>query len=225
MLKLLALTILLLFPIGVWAQQKQEPTLAPPYDAICTVINQVGREMPTASGTLVRVVDGKGYILTCDHLWHRTKPTGRGNEETYAGRHSNRNALATFPDGHESKGRLLQYNAEMDVSLVEIYQSPPNVEPAKLVILKPDEGPFTLIGYPHEGEGMLRWRQGLFSRWRTPNNARIKLRSVSGFSGGLLANKHGEGVGVASGNDLETGESIYGAGPELISFVERSVPK
>ena len=205
----------------------QEPTLTTPHDAVCKITNWTSRapgaENDSCSGTLVAVAHGKGYVLLCDHLWHVTRKDSKGFD-VLIGRRVGKPEVE-FPNGHCSAGRLLQFNTQMDVSLVEISAPPTDVQPAKLVALRPEDGPFVVIGFPWDARGSQRWKRGDFARWRSPTNARCKMRIISGYSGGLLANRFGEGVGVASGNDLQSGESIYAAGDELLAFVERQVPK
>lgn len=211
--------LLVLLPI---AARGQQPTLASPHDAVAELVNFLGNgvESPSGSGTLIEA-NSKPVILTCDHLFHRTRPRGDGTE-MYAGRLDGRQVICTFPGGHRTNGRLVAHSESMDVALVSIEQAPPKVQPVKLVPLQPAEGPFVAIGYP-AGYGGQHWRLGKFLRFRRPFEAILSTPMKSGYSGGALVNKHGEQVGVVCSTTKTT--STHAAGPDLISFVERSVPK
>ena len=65
-----------------WSQEpatSPTPTLAPPHDAVCEVSNMlgVGAESPSGSGTYIRKVGDRGYVLTCDHVWHQRICNGK----------------------------------------------------------------------------------------------------------------------------------------------------
>lgn len=212
--------LLVLLPI---AARGQQPHLASPHDAVAEVINFLGHgaESPSGSGTLIAAPRGKPVIITADHLFHRTKPRGDGTE-MYAGRYDGRQVICAFPGGHRTNGRLVSHDESMDVAIVAIDQAPPKVQPVKLVALQPNDGPFVAIGYP-SGYGGQHWRLGKFLRFRRSYEAIIATPMKSGYSGGALVNRFGEQVGVITSTAKET--STHTAGPDLISFVERSVPE
>lgn len=202
-----------------------QPTLASPHAAVASVVNFIGydAESPSGSGTLVHVAGEKGYVLTADHIFHRTRKTGRGDEEVYAGRNVGRPVCA-FPNGHVSYGRLLSYDQAKDLALIELERAPLKVDPVKLVVFKPDDQPLTVIGYPYGCRGVQKWTRMGFRRWRSNRDLLGSTVIDNGYSGGALCNRFGEQVGVVSGNAAGS-ESIYTAGPELVSFVQKGVPQ
>lgn len=187
---LLAAALLLVLVALARAQERQ---YASPWNAACDISNMSGMGGSGGSGSLVGVSADRGLVLTCWHIFDGG--TGR--------------VTCRFPNGFQSTARVLGLYPTHDLAALEIVR-PPGIEPLLIRDAKPEDGPFTVVGFPYFGG--FRFTSGRLLQPYLDYEIRVGTPTYSGFSGGPCVNRYGEIVGVCvTTSDASSSHVSYAA--------------
>lgn len=180
-----ALSILLALALccSAWAEW--------PYDAICAIsLSAPDGGNFGGSGTLVGIDDdGNGLILSAAHVFDE------GNTRDIACR---------FPavSMEWTPARLVEVGRN-DIAVL-VTKAPSIQLPRSVRVPKKDDGPFVIAGYPSYSRTKLRFSTGDFIGFvDRGGEVQVTGHSNGGMSGGAIFNRHGDLVGVISGNKAE----------------------
>lgn len=192
-----------------------------PYDAVGDIACYTGGQAFGGSGTLVGKSKDKsvGLIVSCAHIF----------DEGY------REVTIKFPtDPTKYTCTKLYLDFERDISVWSISPAPDIRTPLAVTKVRPDEGPFTAVGFPGYGQGAQHYSTGDFISYDSNGyEAYVNSDVHSGFSGGALFNKRGEFAGIVCGNTpLVMGqparwgiwESRHTTGDPFLNAVDDYVP-
>lgn len=176
-----------------------------PYDAVCAI--SCGEN--GGSGTLVGVDDnGNGIVVSAAHVFEGV---------------NQRNAACLFPAFGETwiPARLAGFgrndSAVLFIKAPAGIHSPRSVRPAR-----EEDGPFVAVGFPYYSRTSLRYSTGDYiGHTNSGGEFQFSAHSHSGMSGGAVFNRHGDFVGVISGNKAvgmgAPWDRIWGAGGTTLS--------
>lgn len=170
---------------------------APPHPAVARIVNVLpGNGACYGSGTLVGSEQGKGLVLTCQHLF----------------REGSAQITVCFPGGASAAATLLSANATWDLAALEI--SLPTAMPVAISQQAPREGePLRSCGFGPDGRYRCNSGRAL-GYCRTGATSGYETLTLSGSarqgdSGGPVLNDRGELVAVIWGTDGRTVEATY----------------
>ncbi|MEM9187011.1 MAG: serine protease [Planctomycetota bacterium] len=176
---------------------------ANPHASTCRVIVTTPTGVGLGSGSLVSVRGGRGYVVTCHHLFGAEAET----------------AVVAFPSGGRYQARRFASDPAHDVTLLEIAN--PQRRPIAVADRAPS-GQLTAGGFG--GDGAYRAVRGSIAGYALPAGAsapslRIRGSVRSGDSGGPVTNAKGELVGVVWG--VRDGLSYAAFGDPIRRLLEK----
>jgi hypothetical protein len=154
------------------------------------------------TGTIIDTHGDDAVLITCAHVFRESQGKGRIQVEVF------------HPQPQTLEGKLLEYDLERDIAVVEIKPGPGAVSapvaPTGLTVNKQD--PAFSIGCDKGADPTIRETKITnLNRYVGPPNIEAHGEPTIGRSGGGLFNREGYLIGVCNCADAQDNEGIYAA--------------
>jgi hypothetical protein len=127
---------------------------------------------------------------------------------------------------------LLAIDEAYDLAALDISDTPKVDMPTAIVVARPEDEPYTCVGFPWNSRGAVRWDRGAYIGYPrvgvsafAPSMLHTRTFVISGYSGGARFNRYGEYVGPISGmcGDGNLDRTWGASGSVLMRFISQFV--